>query len=202
MRLLLPLLLLVVGARAASPDVALVGASVFPTPEAAPLRDAVIVVRDGRIAAVGPRRSVGVPAGVRVIDCAGKFITAGFWNCHVHIFTPDLLHAREKPAAQLEASLEAMFGRWGFTTVFDIASVLENTLALRDRIERGEIRGPRLLTTGEPIWTETPRCGCSAPRAARSSLAPMPAISNISIRPRNTGCSPAPAWIFRPSSPR
>ncbi len=49
-----------------------------------------------------------------------------------------------------------MFNRWGFTTVFDIASALDNTLALRRRIESGELRGPRILTVGEPIWTIEP----------------------------------------------
>jgi imidazolonepropionase-like amidohydrolase len=49
-----------------------------------------------------------------------------------------------------------MFSRWGFTTVFDLASVLENTLALRNRIETGEVRGPRILTVGEPVLTEIP----------------------------------------------
>jgi imidazolonepropionase-like amidohydrolase len=49
-----------------------------------------------------------------------------------------------------------MFNRWGFTTVFDVASVLDNTLTLRRRIESGELRGPRILTVGEPIWTIEP----------------------------------------------
>jgi imidazolonepropionase-like amidohydrolase len=49
-----------------------------------------------------------------------------------------------------------MFNRWGFTTVFDVASVLDNTLALRRRIENNELRGPHILTVGEPIWTIEP----------------------------------------------
>src|SRR4051794_30761117 len=49
-----------------------------------------------------------------------------------------------------------MFNRWGFTTVFDISSVLDNTLALRRRIESKELRGPRILTVGEPVWTIEP----------------------------------------------
>jgi len=49
-----------------------------------------------------------------------------------------------------------VFNRWGFTTVFDMTSVLDNTLALRRRIEAGELRGPRILTVGEPVWTIEP----------------------------------------------
>jgi len=45
-----------------------------------------------------------------------------------------------------------MLTRWGFTTVFDIASVLENTNLIRHRMETGEVKGPRILTVGEPFW--------------------------------------------------
>ena len=137
-------------------DLVLTGATVYPSPDARPIVDAVIVIRDTRIATVGTRASVRIPRGARVVDCSGKFITAGFWNSHVHIFTPDLLHVRDTSAAQLNQGLDEMLNRWGFTTVFDIASVLDNTLALRRRIESGELRGPRILTVGEPLWTESP----------------------------------------------
>jgi len=45
-----------------------------------------------------------------------------------------------------------MLTRWGFTTVFDIASVLQNTNLIRRRIVSGEAKGPRILTVGEPFW--------------------------------------------------
>jgi imidazolonepropionase-like amidohydrolase len=44
-----------------------------------------------------------------------------------------------------------MLLRFGFTTVFDTGSLFENTQALRLRIQRGEVTGPRILTTGEPL---------------------------------------------------
>lgn len=137
-------------------DLALVGATVYPAPTAAPVRHAVILVRNGRIVAIGPQSTVKIPAGTQRIDCTGKFVTAGFWNSHVHIFTPGLLHAGTANAADLDAELAAMLNRWGFTTVFDLASVLENTLVLRRRIDSGEVRGPRILTVGEPLWTAVP----------------------------------------------
>jgi imidazolonepropionase-like amidohydrolase len=137
-------------------NTAWVGATVYPSPEADPILNAVIVIRDGRVAAVGPRESTNVPPGARIVDCAATFITAGFWNSHVHIFTPGLLHAGADSAAALHAELDAMLNRWGFTTVFDISSVLDNTRALRRWIEAGEIRGPRILTVGEPLWTVPP----------------------------------------------
>ena len=83
-------------------------------------------------------------------------MTAGFWNNHVHILTPALLHMRHAGAKELNEQLDTMFNRWGFTTVFDISSVLDNTLALGRRIESNELRGPRILTVGEPVWTIEP----------------------------------------------
>ena len=81
---------------------------------------------------------------------------SGFWNCHVHFILPALLQARDTRAADLNKQLDAMLNRWGFTTVFDLASVLDNTQALRRRIDSGEVRGPRILTVGEPLWTAIP----------------------------------------------
>jgi imidazolonepropionase-like amidohydrolase len=137
-------------------DLALTGATVYPSPDARPVVDATIVVHDGRIIAIGPRASVTIPSGARVLDCSGRFIVAGFWNSHVHILTPGLLRARDARPGELNQQLDLMFNRWGFTTVFDLASVLDNTLSLRSRIESGELRGPHILTVGEPIWTIEP----------------------------------------------
>lgn len=47
-----------------------------------------------------------------------------------------------------------MLTRWGFTTVFDLASVLENTTLIRRRIENGEVTGPKILAVGEPFWVK------------------------------------------------
>ncbi|MGI9071068.1 MAG: amidohydrolase family protein [Bryobacteraceae bacterium] len=122
-------------------DRALVGGAVYPSPDAPPIANAVVIIHDGRIAAVGPRESVRVPKNVTTLDCSGKFITAGFWNSHVHIITPGLLHVRDTAVADLNEQLDAMLNRWGFTSVFDIASVLENTVELRRRIDRSGSSG-------------------------------------------------------------
>jgi imidazolonepropionase-like amidohydrolase len=155
MRAVLALLLLS-GASLEAADLVLTGATTYGAPDTPPIAGAAVLVHDGKIVAAGPRASVRIPRDAQEIDCSGKFITAGFWNSHVHIFTPGLLHAREAKAAELSGELDAMLNRWGFTTVFDIASVLDNTLALRRRIESGEVRGPRILTVGEPLWTKPP----------------------------------------------
>jgi imidazolonepropionase-like amidohydrolase len=137
-------------------DLALTGAKVYPSPTDPPIENGSIVIRDGLIVSVGPSSTIKIPHSARVIDCRGLIVTAGFWNSHVHILTPALLHIRDAGAKELDQELKTMFNRWGFTTVFDISSVLDNTLTLRRRIENGELHGPRILTVGEPIWTIEP----------------------------------------------
>ena len=54
-----------------------------------------------------------------------------------------------------------MLTRFGFTSVFDTGSIGENTRRLRDRIESGEVPGPRIRSTGEIL---APQGGSPAPR--------------------------------------
>ena len=137
-------------------DLILVGAKIYRSPEEAPIENGSILIHDGAIQALGPTGSFRIPPGATRLDCSHLTVTAGFWNSHVHILTPALLHAKQSSAAELNTELDNMFNRWGFTTVFDISSILDNTLALRRRIESGELSGPRILTTGEPVWTIEP----------------------------------------------
>ncbi|MBS0422274.1 MAG: amidohydrolase family protein [Proteobacteria bacterium] len=136
----------------AAQELAIVGARMYPSPDAAPVEDSVVVIEDGRIVRVGTRSNTPVSPGVHLIDARGAVLTAGFWNNHIHLMTPDQLDAATGKAEKLQASLEAMLTRWGFTTVFDIASSTDNALALRRRINSGEIAGPTILTVGDPFF--------------------------------------------------
>jgi imidazolonepropionase-like amidohydrolase len=136
-------------------DLALVHAKIYPSPTDPPIEDGTILVHNGRITAIGPSAKIKPPKfarAVTVLNCQGMVVTAGFWNSHVHILNPGLLHAEKRPANEISSQLDQMLTRWGFTTVFDIASVLDNTNSIRHRIEKGEVRGPRILTVGEPFY--------------------------------------------------
>jgi len=137
--------------RPMTDTVALVGGTVWASPDAAPLADAVVLIRDGRISAVGPAGELEVPEGARTIDCSRATILAGFWNSHVHFFERKWANAAEAPAPELARQLEDMLTRYGFTSAFDTGSPFENTRALRARIESGEIPGPRIRSTGEAL---------------------------------------------------
>ena len=141
-------LLLCSGAVAQGNDLVLTGATVYPSPQASPIENAVVLLRNGRIAMIGKRGEVKVPASAHTIDCSGKFIVAGFWNSHVH-FENGWNDAAHMPAGQAESKLQQMLTQWGFTTVWDLGSIPADTLALRKRIEAGDIAGPRILMAGD-----------------------------------------------------
>jgi len=141
-------------AAAAGGDLAIVNARIYPSPDAAPIERGTIIVRGGRVATVAAQSAANAPPGMAVIDAGGATVTAGFWNSHVHLFTPALLHARKRSAAELSAELERMLTRWGFTSVFDVGSLLSNTRVIRQRIAAGEVTGPRIFTVGDPFFPE------------------------------------------------
>jgi imidazolonepropionase-like amidohydrolase len=87
-----------------------------------------------------------------VLDCTGFFITAGFQNSHAHFTEDKWAGAASQPATSLTTEFRAMLTRYGVTTVVDTGSDPSNTIALRRRIESGEVAGPRVLTAGPPLY--------------------------------------------------
>jgi imidazolonepropionase-like amidohydrolase len=115
--------------------VALVGATLLDGRGGAPVADAVVIVRDGRIDCAGTRAACPVPRGARVTDLRGSWITPGIVDAHVHFSQtgwadgrPDALDLREqwpyeKTEAELEAHPERFFRTYlcsGVTAVFDV----------------------------------------------------------------------------------
>ncbi|WP_044538574.1 amidohydrolase family protein [Bradyrhizobium sp. LTSP885] len=128
--------------------VVLRGGSVYASPDAAPLSDAVVVMTDGVISAVGKSGDIQLPSDARVIDCSGKTIVAGFWNSHVHFTEGAWRNAATAPAAPMTAHMQEMLTQWGFTTVWDLGSNPVDIIPLRKRIAAGEVAGPTILLAG------------------------------------------------------
>ena len=152
--LLLAWALCPVGADEAG-TLALVGATVYSSPAATPLRDAVVLLAKGKIVSVGKRAEIKLPKAARVIDCRGKTVVAGFWNSHVH-FIEDVWRpgyaAKTGNACSvclMATHMREMLTRWGFTTVWDLGSDPRQTLGLRRAIEGGALLGPQILMAGD-----------------------------------------------------
>ncbi|MEP6779629.1 MAG: amidohydrolase family protein [Gemmatimonadaceae bacterium] len=112
---------------------ALVGARIIDGTVGPPLVDGTVIVRDGRIAAVGARESIAVPTGMRTIDVRGKTIIPGLWDMHAHVALP------EWGPAYLGV---------GVTTARDMGGEQRFLVAFRDAIRAGRVLGPRLLLAG------------------------------------------------------
>lgn len=134
------------------PPIVLLGARIYVSPFQGPIGNGVVIIRDGRIAAAGNRAQVPVPQGVGILDCSGMTIMAGFQNSHVHFSEGKWNDAGKLPAEQLTNQLREMFTRYGFTSVVDLGSYLQNTETLRERVNSGEVPGPRILTAGSPLY--------------------------------------------------
>lgn len=106
--------------------------------------DSAVVVRGGRIVAVGPLAGEGVPEEVPRIDLAGGFVLPGLIDNHVHV----LDRLRDEPE-----TTEDGLRRWlcaGVTTLVDNGSTLEALEAFASSGPRGDL--PRIVAAG-PIFT-------------------------------------------------
>ena len=127
---------------------AITGVSVVPMTRDTVLRDMTIVVRDGRIQALGPARTTRVPAGARRVDGRGRFVIPGLADMHTHLFADGPV-----PDSAGAAELGVILAN-GVTVIRLMIGTPEH-LALRREIEAGRVMAPRLwiaspqLTGGE-----------------------------------------------------
>lgn len=147
-----------------------------------PIKDAVVVVRGGLIESVG-RGGDSIPQTAQIIDLADQFVLPGLIDCHVHLsteFTADirLRMLQESDADRAFRALENAHKTLlaGFTTVRDVGSSGDAVFALRDAIDSGKVRGPRVLVSGEGI-TPTGGHGDDT-NGFRDDLFPVPTPAN------------------------
>jgi len=127
-------------ALAASP-VAFAHVTVVDTETGTARPDATVVVEGNRITAVGPSGEVRIPAGARVVDGTGKFLSPGLWDMHVHTFFGDWVPGGREVTLPL-------FVAFGVTGARDMGSDLDPILAARRDVESGTQIGPRLVVSG------------------------------------------------------
>ncbi len=156
------------------PPRAIVGGTLLDGTGRAAVEDAIIVVRDGRIEAVGPRASVPVPSGIDTIDARGKFVLPGLIDTHVHYSQtgwvdgrPDALDLRARyPYDATEKRLrehpEVFHRAWlasGVTSVFDVGGypwTLAMARAAETNSEAPHVSAAGPLLTTYDFWLNLP----------------------------------------------
>lgn len=143
---------------------AFVGATLI-NPGQAPLENAVVLVKDGRILGAGSATSVVIPKDAKRIDVKGKWISPGLFDAHIHFFQsgsiytrPDALDLRkakpyEEERAQIRANLQDTFARYlrsGITSVIDMGGPNWN-FEVKELANKTQL-APRVWLTG-PLLT-------------------------------------------------
>ena len=122
-------------------SVAFVDVTVVPMDRERLIEHQTVIVRDGRIAAIGAASSTPVPAGVVRIEGSGKYLMPGLGEMHGHV--------PGQPGAFADATM-LLFVANGVTTVRGMQGSPYH-LTLRDAIARGEVVGPTFIAAGPQI---------------------------------------------------
>src|SRR5437870_11376401 len=155
---------------------------------AAPINNAVVIVTDNKITAVGDARSVSIPAGAKVIDLGDVTLLPGVIDAHTHLIgrvlgDPDGDLATVRDYASFGAILGVMHARdtlmAGFTSVRNVgASGQFDDMALRKAINEGWTPGPRMETAGHAIGITGGHCDENGFRPGILQLGPMDGVAN------------------------
>jgi Tol biopolymer transport system component len=105
-----------------------------------------LLVRDNRIAAIGPTGTLDVPDGTDILDMRGKTIYPGLVDIHAHTWVAWGVHRSQ--VSQFLAQLA-----YGVTTQRDPQTSSEDVLAYGDLVDLGEILGPRIYSTGPGVFS-------------------------------------------------
>jgi len=148
------------------PARSLVGATLIDGTGRPPVRNAVVVIRDGRIECAGPRARCRVPAGMDTVDVTGLWIAPGLVDAHVHYSQtgwadgrPDALDLRDRhPYEEVQRKLrlhpDTFHRSWlgsGVTAVFDVGGY-PWTVGMQSPSER-DTRAPHVAAAGPLLST-------------------------------------------------
>ncbi|MGH9161245.1 MAG: amidohydrolase family protein [Vicinamibacteraceae bacterium] len=147
--------LIVGAATAAAQTTALVGGTLIDGYGGPPIRNSVVLIEGERITAVGTVGSLQVPDGAKVISTEGMSVLPGLWDMHVHLMInghADYAHWDKKyPPLFRDVIMPASAHQLlmaGVTSARDLGGPLDDSIAVRDAINRGDIPGPTLYVSG------------------------------------------------------
>jgi imidazolonepropionase-like amidohydrolase len=164
-RHVLPLLMLAVGcAEADGGAVAYVGATLIDGTGAPPTQNAVMVIEDGRVSAVGPATEVEIPRGATQVDLSSRYVMPGMVNAHGHVGDTRGLESGHFSAANVVDQL-GLYARYGVTTVVSLGGDQEASVRLRDAQAVATLDRARLFVAGAVVTGDTPEAAVAVAEA-------------------------------------
>jgi len=144
---------------------ALVGGTLVDGYGSTPIQNSVVLIEGDKISEIGNQETLSIPENAEIISTEGMTVLPGLWDMHVHTMItghadysywdrtyPPLLENTIMPASA-EQLLMA-----GVTSARDLGGPLEESLAVRDRINNGELPGATLYVSG-PFLQKAPYPG-------------------------------------------
>jgi imidazolonepropionase-like amidohydrolase len=143
--------------------VVFVGVNVVPMTGDTVIRDAAVLVSDGRISAVGPTASIAAPRDARVINASGKYLMPGLAEMHAHV-----------PGAQADAAYRddvlLLYVANGVTLARGMLGEPMH-LQMRADLAAHRLLGPRLITSGPSLNGNSVKTAADAVRMVREQKA-------------------------------
>lgn len=143
------------GEQRLSSYTAFVGVRIIDGSGGDPIENGVMLIQEGRIAAVGSKREVTIPSGTEVIDMTGKTIIPGIINAHGHVGNTRGIEGGHYSRENVIDNLE-IYARYGITTVISLGDDRQEAVALRAVNDTTPAQRSRLFIAGEVITGKTP----------------------------------------------
>jgi len=139
-----------------STDTVLTNAHLFTATSDAAIELGAVWISGNVIRYAGPKSGLRMPPGAEVIDVAGKFVMPGMTETHAHLSFADASPFAIGATPVEEATITAVRNaavmlECGFTSAISFGSTYKIDVALRDAINAGRIKGPRLLAAGRDL---------------------------------------------------
>ena len=120
-----------------------------------PIANSVIIIEDEIITKVGHQGNTPIPEGAEIISTEGMDVLPGLWDMHVHLMITghsnythwDTTYRDQLAKVIMPASAKQLLYA-GVTSARDLGAPLEESIEVRDRINRGEIPGPTMYMSG------------------------------------------------------
>ena len=134
---------------------AFTGARIVDGTDRAPIANATLVVRDGKVVALGAAASVTVPTGAERISLAGKTVIPGLVNAHGHVGDTVGLQGNRYSAENVMRDLR-LYAAYGVTTVVSLGGDQAPTFAARDSQKTASLDRARIFASGPVLAPKSP----------------------------------------------